>query len=114
MAIVSLTFCGQLGVNELEGASLANSFFNILTLVNVYGMATACDTFFPQLYGGKDRKKMGIVLQKALIVGFVCLFLNGSLILACKWILYLYVKEDKVIQYVVIFMQFKLKISYFY
>jgi MATE family multidrug resistance protein len=97
--IVSLTFCGQLGVNELEGAGLASSFFNVFATVNYYGMASACDTLFPQLYGGKDRKKMGIVLQKALIVGFVSMFFSGSLLLACKWLLYLYVKEDKVIQY---------------
>ena len=31
---------------------------------NVYGLTSACDTLFPQIFGGEDKKKLGIVLQK--------------------------------------------------
>ena len=33
---------------------------------NVYGLTSACDTLFPQIFGGEDKKKLGIVLQKGL------------------------------------------------
>jgi Na+-driven multidrug efflux pump len=98
MPIVSLTFCGQLGVNELEGASLANSFFNIFVLVNIYGLATACDTLFPQLFGGKSPKKMGVVLQRALVTGFVFMFFSGALVMNCKRVMALYVDKPAVIE----------------
>ena len=31
---------------------------------NVYGLTSACDTLFPQIFGGEDKKKLGLVLQK--------------------------------------------------
>jgi MATE family multidrug resistance protein len=98
MAIVSLTFCGQLGVDELEGAFLGNSFFIIFVLVNIFGLPTACDTLFPQLYGGKEPKKMGIVLQKALIVGFVAMFFSRALVMNCKRLMSLYVEKPSVVE----------------
>ncbi len=33
-------------------------------MVAAYGLTSACDTLFPQLYGGNNLKKIGIVLQK--------------------------------------------------
>lgn len=34
---------------------------------NVYGLTSACDTLFPQIFGGEDKKKLGLVLQKGII-----------------------------------------------
>jgi hypothetical protein len=71
LPIISLIFCGHLGDYELDGVSLANSvikpstnlnslifhdcFFNskligIIVLTAVYGLATATDTLFPQVF----------------------------------------------------------------
>jgi hypothetical protein len=81
----------------------------------------ACDTLFPQvnqfssialiffltpiieiqlfklkLYGGKDPKKMGIVLQKALIIGFISMFFSGALLLNCRNLMFLFVDSKNV------------------
>ncbi|BHF62770.1 hypothetical protein SprV_0200575600 [Sparganum proliferum] len=49
MDIVSIVFCARLGTTQLAAAGLANSIFNIGGLAIMYGLLTACDTFFTQV-----------------------------------------------------------------
>ncbi|CAF1046091.1 unnamed protein product, partial [Brachionus calyciflorus] len=62
--IISTIFCGHLGETELDGVSLANSLIYVLVLSSSEGLTSACDTLFPQLNGGNNKKKIGILMQK--------------------------------------------------
>merc|ERR1712038_459962 len=78
---ISLIFCGHLGsATKLDGAALAISMINATCISVGQGMGTACDTFFSQSYGSKNRKKVGLYLQKAVLIFMlaliVCLTLN--------------------------------------
>jgi hypothetical protein len=42
-------------------------------LVCVYGLTSACDTLFPQIFGGENKKKIGLILQKGKINNFILL-----------------------------------------
>jgi hypothetical protein len=49
-----------------------------------------------KLYGGKDKKKIGIVLQKALLIGFISMFLSAAFILNCKNLMFIFVESKAV------------------
>jgi len=38
----------------------------VISNVSLIGIAGAADTLFPQLYGGVDKKKLGLYLQKGI------------------------------------------------
>jgi hypothetical protein len=51
------------------------------------------------LYGGQNKKKIGIVLQKALIIGFISMFFSGALVLNAKNLMFLFVESKTVAMY---------------
>ena len=69
LTMMSIFFCGHLGPQELAAVALSNTFISIGVFSVINGFSSACDTFFPQLFGGNNKKKLGIVFQKG-IMGF--------------------------------------------
>ncbi|XP_022756538.1 protein DETOXIFICATION 16-like [Durio zibethinus] len=65
---ISVMFVGHLGNLALSGASMATSFASVTGFSLLRGMASALDTFCGQSYGAKQDHKLGIHLQRALIV----------------------------------------------
>ncbi|CAF1101169.1 unnamed protein product [Brachionus calyciflorus] len=83
---ISTVFCGHLGEIELDGVALANTLINVVVIATCEGMTSACDTLFPQLNGGHNKYKIGILMQKGslfLILNrkFKIIFYNLSTIL---------------------------------
>jgi Na+-driven multidrug efflux pump len=77
---ISLIFMGHLGQAELNASSLANTVFVLICYGLMAGINFGCDTLLPQYYGG-DKKKMGIILQRGIIIaGYVC-FISWILML---------------------------------
>ncbi|XP_064637703.1 multidrug and toxin extrusion protein 1-like [Lineus longissimus] len=68
MGPISLIFAGQLGTIYLDGVGLANTILNIFGIMIGQGMATACDTLFSQAFGSSNKKKVGLYLQRALVI----------------------------------------------
>jgi len=64
---ISLVFVGRLGAKERDGCALALSIYNLIGNAIVVGINFGCDTLLPQCYGG-NRRKMGVVLQRAVII----------------------------------------------
>jgi MATE family multidrug resistance protein len=56
------------GQDELAAIGLANVFCNVTGYSLIGGMASAIDTISSQAYGAKSYAKMGILLQRALLI----------------------------------------------
>eukprot|EP00250_Pteridium_aquilinum_P029731 c4002_g1_i1 orf=247-753(+) len=68
LQMISLTFVGHFGELELSGAAIANSFAVVTGFSIVLGMGCVLETLCGQAYGAKQYQKMGIYLQRAIVV----------------------------------------------
>jgi len=68
---VNVMAVGRLGENELASVSLANLFCNVTGYTVGMGIATAMDTLCSQVYGANNKKGLGVILQRALLIEFV-------------------------------------------
>nr|XP_059852639.1 multidrug and toxin extrusion protein 1 [Delphinus delphis] len=114
ISLVSSVFCGHLGKVELDAVTLAVSITSCsrlvpgrlphlvccpLQVVNVAGisvgtgLASACDTLMSQSFGAKNLKRVGIVLQRSILVLLLCCFPCWALLLNTESLL-LFLKQD--------------------
>ena len=70
---VSLIFVGNITGDtlELDAAALAISFINVTATSVCQGLSTAAETLCSQAYGHKSFKKVGIVLQRGILILFL-------------------------------------------
>lgn len=75
--VISIAFVGRLGELELASASLASTFANVSGLSIVMGLSNAQSTLSSQAYGGNDYERVGIILQRSIIVfGSACFLVS--------------------------------------
>ncbi|XP_077993167.1 multidrug and toxin extrusion protein 1-like [Glandiceps talaboti] len=85
--LISILYCGHIGKTELDASALAQSLMNVLGVSIGYGVLSACDTLFSQAYGSRNKKKVGLFLQRSIFVMLIfcvpccAIFLNAELIL---------------------------------
>ncbi|XP_075449451.1 multidrug and toxin extrusion protein 1-like isoform X1 [Ascaphus truei] len=72
--ITAAIFCGHLGKLELDAIMVANTFASVTGHCVGIGLSAACDTLISQIYGGKNLKPIGVVVQRGILILLLACF----------------------------------------
>uniref|UniRef100_UPI00358EA0A6 multidrug and toxin extrusion protein 1-like n=1 Tax=Myxine glutinosa TaxID=7769 RepID=UPI00358EA0A6 len=81
LGMISIAFSGHLGIDQLNGVSLAMVVINVTGLSVAMGMTTTCDTVLSQSFGSGNLKHVGVIMQRSVIImTIVCILCLSVLI----------------------------------
>jgi hypothetical protein len=65
-------------------------------MIKLQSNANRLFNYYSKIFGGTDKKKMGLLLQIALMVGFISVFICAGILLNCKNIMVLFVDSKEI------------------
>ncbi|XP_040192836.1 multidrug and toxin extrusion protein 1-like [Rana temporaria] len=66
--IITAMFVGHIGKLQLDAIMLAVSYTSVFGVAVGLGLNAACDTLLSQIYGGKNIKHIGVIVQRAILI----------------------------------------------
>lgn len=94
--VTATVVSGHLGTAELGAMSLAAMLTNVTGLAVYEGLATSLDTLCSQAYGGKDKKMVGLHLQRMVYFLWLVSIPIAAVWICSPWILEALVPEKEV------------------
>ncbi|XP_035679458.1 multidrug and toxin extrusion protein 1-like [Branchiostoma floridae] len=96
MWMMPIIFCGHLGKIQLDAVTLAISVVNVTGISLGFGLGTACDTLMAQTFGSDNKMRVGIILQRSILILLLCCFPCWSLYMNTEKLLLLIHQDPEV------------------